>query len=397
MSEEPKATDTKLSASRPTSDQAAHKNAYAGVSEAQSLSDNLTLMHQLLKQKHPFIERIALALYDHHTDQLRTFLYSSDIETPLAQYQAKLSDSPSLAKIYETRTPRVLNDMSVLDHGSNQHTQVLKAAGYQASYTLPMLSGDALQGFIFFNSYKKNVFTPEVLSELDRMGSLAMLLVNSFKSTFNTLLATLRSARSMTHSRDPETGQHIERMSRYSRVIAKALAKSHQLDDEFIEYLYLFAPLHDIGKLAIPDDILLKPDVLNDDEFEVMKTHTSKGFDMINDILSNYGLGHLKNIQMLGNIILYHHEQVDGKGYPKGLRQFQIPLESRIVSVADMFDALTSQRPYKQAWSNEEAYAELARLIGTKLDSDCVMALLRNKAEIEAIQKQFVDESLDHF
>jgi len=368
-----------------------HQNTLADFSDSQSLSENLRLIHQLLKQKYPFIARIALALYDNKTDMLKTFIYSSDVETPLAQYQAKLSDSPSLVKIYNTRTPRVLNDMSVLN-GPNQHTHVLKAAGYQASYTMPMMIGTALQGFLFFNSDKKNVFTTDVLAELDRMGSLAILLVNSFKSTFNTLLATLRSARNMTHSRDPETGMHIERMARYSRVIAQGLAKSHKLDDEFIEYLFLFAPLHDIGKLAIPDTILLKPGGLEEDEFETMKTHTSKGFEMITDILGNYGLGHLQHIEMLSNIILYHHEQVDGKGYPKGLRQHQIPLESRIVSVADMFDALTSERPYKSAWSNEEAYAELARLIGTKLDSDCVMALLRNKAEIEAIQKQFLDD-----
>lgn len=369
-----------------------HHNPFTGFSDAHSLSDNLQTIHHLLQQKYAFIDRIAIALYDQPSDLLKTFIYSSDIETPLAQYQAKLSKSPSLQQIYQSRTPRVVNDMEVLAKGQNQHTQVLKEAGYLASYTLPMLSGDDLQGFIFFNSYQKNVFTPNVLRELDSMGSLAMLLVNNFKNTLNTLLATLRSTRSLTHSRDPETGHHIERMSRYSRMIAQVLARTHQLDDEYIEYIFLFSPLHDIGKIAIPDDILLKPDKLDEEEFEVMKTHTIKGFDMINDILGNYGLGNLNRINMLGNIILYHHEQVDGLGYPQGLKGEQIPLESRIVTVADTFDALTSKRPYKPAWSNEKAYAEMLALRNNKLDAECVDALLSLKPEIEHVQQQFQEQ-----
>lgn len=366
-----------------------HRSPFTGFSDTQSLSENLRTIHRLLKQKYSFIDRVAIALYDQPSDLLKTFIYSSDIETPLSQYQAKLSDSPSLSSIYESRTPRVVNDMESLSASKNVHTKILKDAGYQASYTLPMLSGEHLQGFIFFNSFRKDVFTPMVLSELDSMGSLAMLLVNNFKNTLNTLLATLRSARNLTHSRDPETGSHIERMSRYSRVIAQELAPKFQLDDEYIEYLFLFAPLHDIGKIAIPDDILLKPDKLSDEEFKVMKTHAVKGFEMINEILGNYGLGHLNRIDMLGNIILHHHEQVDGEGYPYGLKQDKIPLESRIVTVADTFDALTSERPYKLAWSNEEAYNELEKLRDSKLDRSCVDALLKNKEEIERIQQQF--------
>lgn len=362
-----------------------------GASDTQTLSDNLKVIHGLLRQKHPFIDRIAIALYDHQSEILKTFIYSSDVETPLAQYQAKLKDSPSLIQIYKTKTPRVINDMEVLAKGKNTHTEVLKEAGYQASYTLPMINGSELQGFIFYNSYKKNVFTPEVIAELDSMASLALLLVANFKSTLNTLLATLRSARSLTHSRDPETGCHIERMARYSRIIAQGLAKQYQLDDEYIECIFMFAPLHDIGKLAIPDDILLKPDRLTDDEFEIMKTHTEKGFEMINDILGNYGLGNLNRVEMLRNIILHHHEHCDGSGYPNGLAGKRIPLESRIVSVADVFDALTSVRTYKSAWTNEEAFSELMSLSKSTLDPDCVNVLLAAREEIETIQSQFQD------
>ena len=182
-------------------------------------------------------------------------------------------------------------------------------------------------------------------------------------------------------------------MARYARLIAQHLAATGvaALDDETIERIFEFAPLHDIGKLAIPDRILLKPGLLSTEEREEMKTHTLRGQEMIVDIAQNFGLGHLDRLDLLKNIAESHHEAMDGSGYPHGLRGDEIPLEARIIAVADVFDALTSARPYKPSWSNEEAFAWLRSLSRSKFDEDCVAALIFNAQKVKEIQAKFRD------
>lgn len=183
-------------------------------------------------------------------------------------------------------------------------------------------------------------------------------------------------------------------MSRYSRLIAIHIADKYTLDDEYIENVFLFSPLHDIGKIAIADNILKKPGKLDNDERRVMQTHAQKGRDIVDTMLEDHGLDSFEGINILRNIAEYHHEAVNGEGYPKGLRGDDIPLEARIVAVADVFDALTSQRAYKQAWSNNDAYAMLQRLSGEKLDKDCVEALIANKDQVREIQLTFAEDDI---
>jgi len=184
-------------------------------------------------------------------------------------------------------------------------------------------------------------------------------------------------------------------MSCYSRLIAKALVDKHDLDDEYIEHVFMFAPLHDIGKIAIPDSILMKPAQLDDDESQIMRTHSKKGREMINEIINNFGLDSINQLNILRNIAEYHHEAVNGTGYPYGKTSKDIPLEARIVAVADVFDALTSRRPYKEAWSNDEAFASLQQLADQKLDHDCVKALIEHREEVEQIQQRFKEDYYD--
>jgi HD-GYP domain-containing protein (c-di-GMP phosphodiesterase class II) len=125
-----------------------------------------------------------------------------------------------------------------------------------------------------------------------------------------------------------------------------------------------------------------------------MKSHTTRGLAMVEDIASNFGLEHLEGLDLLRHIAEFHHETLDGKGYPMGLKGGEIPLEARIVAVADIFDALTSARSYKPAWSNEEAFATLRKLAKDKLDADCVEALILNEKKVKEIQVQFLDRTL---
>lgn len=180
--------------------------------------------------------------------------------------------------------------------------------------------------------------------------------------------------------RDPETGGHIQRMAHYAWLIAVRLG----LPPEQQELLLEAAPMHDVGKVAIPDHILLKPGRLTPEEFEVMKQHAAKGHQILAGSSSPL-------LQMAAVIALTHHEKYDGSGYPNGLRGESIPLVGRIVAVADVFDALTSARPYKPAWEVDRAVEHMRRLSGEHFDPRCVEAFLDRFDEVLAVRERFVD------
>jgi len=357
-----------------------------------SLREKLVKIHQTLRSHLPFIKRMAVAVYDPKTTLLKTYVHSSGEDNPLPNYQAALADAPSLEAIMKQGRPRVINNMSIFEKGEHEHTQRIGHQGYAASYTLPIYSNDVFFGFIFFNASEVDVLTEHVLEQLDVFGHLVSLMVANEIANMRTLVAAVTTAAHLTHQRDPETGGHLDRMSRYARLIAKILATQHQLDDEYIERIFMFSPLHDIGKIGIPDDVLLKPGSLDQAETIVMHSHAAKGREIVDDLLENFGLEAIQNIGILRNIAGYHHEQMDGSGYPAGLKGDAIPLEARIVAVADVFDALTSRRPYKEAWSNDDAFAMLERLAGEKLDAECVQAMIENRAQVEQIQAQFKEQ-----
>ena len=174
--------------------------------------------------------------------------------------------------------------------------------------------------------------------------------------------------------RDEGTGYHVLRIAQYSRVMAQALG----LAPSRCEDIELAAPMHDIGKVGIPDQILLKPGRLTGHEFAIMRRHSEIGYEILKDSPSHF-------LQLGATIALNHHEKSDGSGYPAGLAGRAIPLEARIVAVADVFDALTTERPYKRAWPLPEAIAYVRGLSGSHFDPDCVAAFLENIDAIEGI------------
>jgi len=354
-----------------------------------SLRAKMVAAHEAVRQFCPDIARISVAIYDPETTALKTYVHSSGEDNPLPNYQAMLKDAPSLKEILDKGHPRVINNLLTFEHTGREHTQRIGRAGYAASYTLPMFNNGHFFGFIFYNSKVTDIFTENLLNQLDMIGHLISLMVINEISSINTLAAVIKTTSHITHRRDPETGSHLDRMSRYSLLIARELAEKHELDDLYIQHVFMFAPLHDIGKIAIPDKILLKPGMLSEDEYAIMRTHAQKGRDMIDDLLANFGLDNTPHVELLRNIAGYHHEAVNGSGYPEGRSNGDIPLEARIVAVADVFDALTSKRPYKDAWSNEKAIDTLRELAGEKLDQECVDALINRMDEVLQIQTHF--------
>ena len=209
---------------------------------------------------------------------------------------------------------------------------------------------------------------------------------------------TVLALTSLAETRDADTGNHIRRTQYYVRALALKLAPHPRfrafLTPDTIDLLFKTAPLHDIGKVGIPDRILLKPGRLTPDEFEIIKTHCILGRDAIDHAEQRLGLD-VDFLDMAKEIAFSHHEKWDGTGYPQGLAGDAIPISARIMAVADVYDALTSRRVYKEPMSNEAALTEIARGRGTHFDPDIADALLAIKDEIQQIAQEFADTEDD--
>lgn len=197
----------------------------------------------------------------------------------------------------------------------------------------------------------------------------------------------------LSESRDTETGAHLERMRSYARETVTELAGSPAhadvVTEDFVVGLYLSSPLHDIGKVGIPDYILLKPGKLTPEEFDIMKVHSLIGGDTLK--AADEEAGGNSFLAMGRDIAYWHHERWDGKGYPHGLAGTDIPLSARIVSVSDVYDALTSKRPYKEPFSHEQSKAIIVEGRGSQFDPDVVDAFLAREENIIAIRAQLQD------
>ncbi len=177
--------------------------------------------------------------------------------------------------------------------------------------------------------------------------------------------------------KDFDTAMHLQRMSLYSKALAEAIGLSPQ----DVEIIQLASPLHDLGKIGIPDSILLKPGPLDAQEMQIMRTHPLIGYEILKGSPSKY-------LQKGGEIALAHHEKYDGTGYPHGIKGDAIPLSARIVALADVFDALTSERPYKKAWSIDAAFEYIQNESGKHFDPYLVAAMVAHRDVIERIHSE---------
>lgn len=201
----------------------------------------------------------------------------------------------------------------------------------------------------------------------------------------------------LAEARDPETGAHLERIREYCRVIAQHLVNSprhrRDLDGDFVQMLYMTSPLHDIGKVGIPDGILLKPGPLTRDEFEVMKQHAVIGGTTLEAAVSAHPTA--KYLQIARDIAFTHHEKFDGTGYPYGLRGNAIPLCGRIVALSDVYDALTTSRVYKPAYSHDVAKNIILDGNGKHFDPEIVEAFQANEERFIEIHEQLSNPAPD--
>ena len=207
-------------------------------------------------------------------------------------------------------------------------------------------------------------------------------------------IATIFAMSKLAESRDPETGEHLERMREYCRVITLHLMENPRpgamITESFVENLYAASPLHDIGKVGIPDRVLLKPGILTKDEFDVMKHHTMLGGETLRAVYDQYQTNAFLKTGI--DIAEGHHEKWDGSGYPNGLIGEQIPLAARVVALADVYDALISRRVYKPPFPHEKAVEIVVEGKGKHFDPNVVEAFLALEEQFKDIANRYTDE-----
>lgn len=362
------------------------------IDDSSDLPKNFTRMKALLNVDYPQVHRMAIAIYHPERDTLQTYLYDEDIDSQLHNYEAKMAMSQSLQNLVATKSERIINDLAVLGAKGNFHTQVIRQAGYNASFTVPLMIDGQLHGFLFANSRDIDAFESHLVARLKLIAKIMSLMMHKNYEKLRVLRASVESLKIAGSSQDPESAERLQRTAQYTLIIARHLADQYEFSDVYIDYMYLYASLHDIGQIKVPDSILLKKDPLTDDERKIMQRHAKAGHQLVERLIDIYGLDELPYISILTSMTHSHHEKLDGSGYPEGLIGEAIPIEARVVAVADILDALLCERPHKRAWSIEEAFRELRSQAGKELDADCVEAVVQNRNAIQAIREHYADQ-----
>ena len=306
----------------------------------------------------------------------------------------RLQDT-SLLAVIEEGNARIINDLEAYTKEKTEkyYNKVILNAGIKASITLPLKQGEDPIGVIFFSSNQKNVYKKEHIT-------LLKVLANSIAVSFeqnifidDLLYSNTLALAKLAEARDEDTGEHLERMKIYSSKMAELLYGDGIYEDiidiEYISQIERFSPLHDIGKVGVPDGILLKPGKLTTEEFEEMKKHTTYGAEVLRTAEQTISK-HKRGLFGIGiEIAEGHQEKWDGSGYPFGKKGNEIPLSARIVAVADVLDALTSERPYKKAFPFETSFQMMVEERGTHFDPVIIDSFVKHKEDIFRIYQKF--------
>lgn len=313
--------------------------------------------------------------------------------TDILGYEVSLLKT-SLGNIVETGQPRIINDLEEHVEGKpiKGYNKILLRSGIKSSITLPLMINESCIGFIFFSSDRKNVYKENHISFLRVLSNSIAIAFQQNIYIEDLLYSTLLALTKISEEKDKDTGEHLIRMSEYSTKLARLMSKDKrfkgQIDSKFIVDIEKFSPMHDIGKVGVPDNILLKPGKLNENEFNVMKNHTLNGARVLREAENNIVKSGNSVFKMGIEIAESHHEKWDGTGYPKGLKEYEIPLSGRIVALADVLDALLSKRSYKDAFSFEKATEIILDSKGTHFDPDIVDIFIDNIDEFQLIYKK---------
>lgn len=319
--------------------------------------------------------------------------FLSDLPKRMMGIKAEIS-STSLENIVKNGTPRVINDLkSYTTHKDTEYNKILLEAGIKSSITLPLKINDKPIGIIFFSSIEKNIYKEEHIVFLETLSSSIALSLNKNIFIDEMLYSTLLALTKMAEARDEDTGDHLDRMTAYAVKISEFLMEDRRfadiIDVSFLKNIERFSPMHDIGKVGVKDGILLKPGKLTAEEYDDMKKHVAYGVEVLRSAESNIAKLSYSMFQMGIEIVEGHHEKWNGTGYPGQKSGRDIPLSARIVAVADVFDALTSKRPYKKQFSFDESFNYIVDERGSHFDPEIIDSFIRHKTEFYDLYKSF--------
>ncbi|MGD8116586.1 HD-GYP domain-containing protein [Vibrio sp. TRT 29B02] len=363
---------------------------------AQDLSLILKLdsIYEHVLDSYPQMSRFSVALMGENSV---SNYYVKDTMADVGRYdfeQHELRDNSSLTSIAYTANIRIISDLRKMFQ--TDRIRELIRLGHRSSYTYPISYQGKTIGFIFVNAKETGFFSR---CDVERdFAYLAQVVANQFIQLFESqrhFQASLEIALKMGHARDPETKEHLTRMGMYSELLARFLSTSlSEISHQFIHRIRLYAPFHDIGKYLIPDDILYSDRRFTPEERAVMNNHTIYGEEIIDEVVQLSGTKTVSEgeIQFIKNIVRHHHECFNGKGLPDALRSDSIPLEARIVTLADVFDALLSKRAYKPAWELSEVIEYIKLQKGKMFDPMCVDVLLANLDQFMEIRSKYLDK-----
>lgn len=283
----------------------------------------------------------------------------------------------------------------------NRSLKMIVDEGIKSNMIIPLIIESKVFGFLFFSSFEKGSYNKRSLRIGENIAySIASIIDQTYltKQMLNNITLTFAN---LVEKKDLETGNHINRMTKYSKVIAEGLI-SHEKDhyrvnSSFIYDIQLYAPLHDIGKVGIPDDILNKPGKLTSEEWLIMKEHANIGANILADLKDSLQIFGKQFYQMAIDVTRHHHEKWDGTGYPYGLKGEKIPLSARIVAIADVFDALSSRRSYKEPISFYDAVEIIKDGSGSHFDPALVSVFIDCLPKIKGIYDKDFDDSISTY
>lgn len=313
----------------------------------------------------------------------------------LREGESLAATSNALATVARERRPLVIADLTAFGaaHEDADFARRLAAAGLGSALYLPLTGERSGFGVMVFAARARAAYSAEHAEFLGNIAGQVGHILEKTVVTEGLVVAAVEGLAKLAESRDPETGDHLLRMARYSAIVAEELGREapyrERIDAAYVREVLRFAPMHDIGKVGIADGILLKPGRLDAAERSEMERHPAIGGEVLRRCEAQMNaLGH--SIFGIGiEIAECHHEKYDGSGYPAGLAGEAIPLSARIVAVADVFDALTSRRPYKEAWPVDKALAMLDEQVGRHFDPAVIAAFRRALPRVMEVYERF--------
>jgi len=369
------------------------------INQSTSFNDTLKYIYNSFAKFIPY-NYISIALLE-DSYQLTTYYMAAEhnmdeLKKKIIGQTGNIKET-SLAKLLETGEIRVINDYD--EYFKNRETtwynQMLIDNGVKSSITVPLSINQEKIGFIFFNSTRKNIYNDKHVFFLNTIANSISISLHKNILINDVIYSSVLAMTKLAESKDKDTGEHLIRIKDYSGLISSLLMRTEKyqsyITPEYIEEIKKFSPLHDIGKVAIPDHILQKPGKLTKEEFEKMKEHTTAGAVILKEAESFLAKNGQKYFRMAIDIAQSHHEKWDGTGYPYGLKGEEIPLSARIVAIADVFDALTTKRPYKEPFTFDETFAYLIEGKGQHFDPYIIDLLIAHKSELYNMYQKFMN------